>query len=132
VIGRLGWLAAGVVLGVTGYRRASRLARSVRPAGIVARWSWPASGPGAPAARFSRPAGRDPEAGQRGLGPFARDVRDGMELYLDRHSGPPGHNLEGRNIEGRNPERQQVAPRLAGYAGRSGGYPDPDNAKDGR
>jgi hypothetical protein len=126
MIGRLGWLAAGVVLGVTGYRRATRLARSVRP-GIAARWSWPASGPDAPASRFSPPAGRPPAAGQRGLGPFARDVRDGMELYLDRHSQPPGHHLEGRNLDG-----HQVAPRLAGQAGRSGGYPDPDNAKDGR
>ena len=128
MIGRLGWLAAGVVLGVTGYRRASRLARSVRPAGIAARWSQSASGPDAPAARLGRPAGRRPaSAGQRGLGPFARDVRDGMELYLDRHSGPPGHHLEGRNLDG-----QQVAPRLAGHPRRSGGYPDPDNAKDGR
>ncbi len=79
MIGRLGWLAAGVVLGVTGYRRASRLARSVRPAGIAARWSWPASGP-EPPRPGSAPGRAPPPAGQRGLGPFARDVRDGMEL----------------------------------------------------
>ena len=67
MIGRLGWLAAGVVLGVTGYRRASRLARSVRPAGIAARWSWPASGPDAPAARLS-PSGRAPPAAAASAG----------------------------------------------------------------
>ena len=66
MIGRLGWLAAGVVLGVTGYRRASRLARSVRPAGIAARWSWPASGPDAPAARLSRPPGAAPPPASAG------------------------------------------------------------------
>jgi hypothetical protein len=50
------------------------------------------------------------------------DVRDGMDLYLDRHSGQPGPTLEG----------QQVARRPPGRAGSNGGYPDTDNAKDGR
>jgi hypothetical protein len=104
VIGRLGWLAAGVVLGVAGYRRVSRLARSISP--------------------VARPAGRSrPGAGERrGIQPFVRDVRDGMELYLDRHSGPAGPTLEG----------QQVAPRLSGRAGVNGDDPGTDNAKDGR
>jgi hypothetical protein len=88
VIGRLFWLVAGVVLGVTGYRRASRLVRSMRPAEILSRQSWAAIRPGAPAARAG---GRRRTDESRGLAPFVHDVRDGMELYLDRHSYPcPG------------------------------------------
>jgi len=91
VIGRLCWLGAGVVLGVTGYRRASRLVRSIRPAAGRAGHSWLAIRPGAPAARLTRPAVHRSGTGERrGIGPFVHDVRDGMELYLDRHSGPPG------------------------------------------
>jgi hypothetical protein len=111
VIRRLCWLVAGVLLGVTGYRRASRIARAIRPA--------------APIARLTRPAVHRRGAGdRRGIAPFARDVRDGMELYLDRHSGESGPTLRG----------QQVTPRRPGQAGMDGGHPDNDNdnAKDGR
>jgi hypothetical protein len=117
VIGRLCWLAAGAVLGVTGYRRASRLARSIRP-GNLARQALPAIRPGGPAARFTRPAAGE----RRGIAPFVHDVRDGMEIYLDRHSGQPGPTLEG----------QQAAARPTGQPGMNGRYPDTDNAKDGR
>jgi hypothetical protein len=122
MIGRFCWLAAGAVLGVTGYRRASRLVRSIRP-GNPARQAMPAIRPGGPAARFTRPAPvhRRADGDRRVIGPFARDVRDGMDIYLDRHSGQPGPTLGG----------QQVAPRLAGQAGINGSYPDTDNAKDG-
>jgi hypothetical protein len=115
VIGRLGWLAAGAVLGVTGYRRASRLARSIRP-GNLARQALPAIRPGTPAAA-RRAAGE-----RRGIAPFVHDVRDGMEIYLDRHSGQLGPTLEG----------QQAAARPTGQPGMNGRYPDTDNAKDGR
>jgi hypothetical protein len=57
VIRRLFWLALGAVLGVAGYRRATALARSLRPA--------------------PRPAS---------LAGFAADVREGMALYLERHA----------------------------------------------
>ncbi len=110
MIGRLGWLAAGVVVGVSGYRRVSRLARSVRPAAAPAR-AWAAIRPGRPGAR---PPGR--------TGPFVADVRDGMQIYLDRHPRRPGRSLGG----------QQVTPRLAGQPGRTGGYLPTDNAKEGR
>ncbi len=119
MIGRLGWLTAGVVLGVTGYRRASRLVRSVRPAAGPARQSWAALRPGRPARQA---AGRPRSAQVRGIGPFVADVRDGMDSYLDRHSGRRGPTLGG----------QQVTPGLPGQAGMNGGYPDTDNAKDGR
>jgi hypothetical protein len=62
VIRRLFWLTLGAVLGVTGYRRATRLVRSIAP------------GPRA-----------------RELSRFVGDVREGMELYMERHPGqaPP-------------------------------------------
>ena len=62
MIRRLFWLTLGAVLGVTGYRRATRLVRSIAP------------GPRA-----------------RELTRFVGDVREGMELYMERHPGqaPP-------------------------------------------
>jgi hypothetical protein len=87
VIRRLFWLLAGAVLGVTGYRRAGRFARSlrpasaVRPAGRVLRAvAWPGHGA---TARLGSPAGPGRVA------PFLADVRDGMEIYLDRHAAQP-------------------------------------------
>jgi hypothetical protein len=113
VIGRLCWLVTGVVLGVTGYRRVSRLVRSFRPAAGPAGRTWRAIRPGVPAARLNRPAVHRSGTGPlRGIGPFVHDVRDGMDLYLDRHSGQPGPTL--------------------GYPGTDDGYPETDNAKDGR
>jgi len=121
MIGRLGWLAAGAILGVTGYRRASRLVRSIRPTAVPAR-TWAAIRPGRPGARPARPAIRRDAGPLRGIGPFVADVRDGMEIYLDRHSGRPGPTVGG----------QQVAPRLPGQPGMNGGYLRTDNAKEGR
>ncbi len=106
MIGRLCWLVTGIVLGVTGYRRASRLVRSLRPAAGPAGRTWRSIRPGAPAARLTRPAVHRSGTGPlRGIGPFVTDVRDGMDLYLDRHSGQPGPTLD---------------------------YPGTDDAKDGR
>ena len=65
MIRRLFWLVLGAVLGVTGYRKATALARSLRPA---------------------------PRAG--GLAEFAADVREGMALYMDRQARPPASTLE--------------------------------------
>jgi len=101
VIGRFCWLLAGAVLGVTGYRRASRLIRSLCPGGLA--------------------AGRRGAAGRLGLAPFTRDVRDGMEMYLDRHSAPSRPILED----------QQMPSRLPGRAGMNGSS-GTDNAKGGR
>jgi hypothetical protein len=82
----------GALLGVTGYRRISRLARAVTPGGRRD--------------RRGIPRGRD---WARGAALFARDVREGMELYTDRHP-----KLAGRTLEG-----QQA-------------YPSVDYAKEGR
>jgi hypothetical protein len=87
VIRRLFWLLAGAVLGVTGYRRAGRLARSLSPASAIR-----------PAGRVLGAVARPGTAGaaRRGaaaapgrVAPFLADVRDGMEIYLDRHATAP-------------------------------------------
>ena len=62
MIRRLFWLTLGAAAGVAGYRRATRFVRSIAP------------GPRA-----------------RELSRFVGDVREGMELYMERHPGqaPP-------------------------------------------
>jgi hypothetical protein len=103
MIRRLFWLIAGVLLGVTGYRRVTRLARSFSLGGPGSRR------PGMTA----RPHGRELV---RGAAAFAHDVREGMELYTDRHP-----RLAGRTLEG-----QQTR------AHRPGSALGVDNAKEGR
>jgi len=76
MIRRLFWLGLGAVLGVTGYRKATALARSLRPAP-------PASA----------------------LTEFAADVRQGMALYMERQAGPPPSTLEGHRRRGLPPGR---------------------------
>ena len=102
MIRRLFWLIAGVLLGVTGYRRVTRLARVLAPGGAGGRRVTPA-----------RPEARDLV---RGAAAFAHDVREGMELYTDRHP-----RLAGRTLEG-----QQTR------AHRPGSAFGVDNAKEGR
>jgi hypothetical protein len=96
------WLAAGAVLGVAGYRRATRLvdglARGVardagRPSGHrAARVSRPtAAGQGSP----GRPAVNAASIGA--AADFVRDVRDGVAEYLDLHHRDLARNLGGRS-----------------------------------
>ena len=66
MIRRSFWLAAGAVLGISGYRRVTRTAKALLP---------PSATPGRKA------AGR---AGTETIA-FVRDVRIGMADYLDRH-----------------------------------------------
>jgi hypothetical protein len=72
---RLFWLLLGAVLGVTGYRRATALARSLRPA--------------------IRPAPR-----AQALTDFAADVREGMAVYMERQARAPASTLEGHRPRG--------------------------------
>ena len=67
MIGRLFWLVLGAVLGVAGYRRLTAFARSVSPAGRA-----------------------------RALGRFTADVREGMQLYMERQPGDRPSTLEGQ------------------------------------
>jgi hypothetical protein len=83
VIRRGLWLGLGAALGVTGYRRVSRIAGGLRPASRT---------PGLA-------AGRRPGAGT--LGQFVRDVRDGMDEYLERHPRGWSPTLEGQQARAR-------------------------------
>jgi len=67
VIRRLFWLTLGAVLGITGYRRATALARAIMP---------------------GRPV--------REITSFAGDVREGMEIYRQRQLQASRPALEGR------------------------------------
>jgi hypothetical protein len=105
VIRRLFWMVAGALLGVSVYRRVGRLAHALtqgRLRGERAHAAWAGS-----------------------VARFARDVRDGMELYADRHP-----RLAGRTLEG-----QQARAERGHEAGTGGehrrGYPGIDYAKDG-
>jgi hypothetical protein len=88
VIRRGFWLAAGAVTGIYGYRRVSaigrRLSASLNPSG-------PAQG-----AALARRARRGAIGLARETFRFTRDVREGMELYSDRHSVPAGPTLGAR------------------------------------
>jgi hypothetical protein len=86
---RLFWVGTGALIGVAGYRRVTRLVRTVSGAG--------------------RPAAAPGSAWMDGAARFARDVRDGMELYADRHPGLTGRTLEGRQA--------RAAPPPTGAAG---------------
>ena len=68
---RLFWLVLGAVLGVTGYRKATAIVRSLRPA-----------------PRASALAG------------FAADVREGMAVYMERQAQPPASTLEDHRRRG--------------------------------
>ena len=69
MIRRLFWLTLGAVIGVASYRRATALVRSISPA---------------------------PRA--RELARFAGDVREGMELYMERQPGQAPPTLEGQRV----------------------------------
>ena len=111
MIRRLFWVGVGVLAGVSGYRRVSRLARA---AGVGGR-----SGAGA--------RGRAGLASARGAALFARDVREGMDLYADRHP-----RLAGRTLEGQRAGTQRPQGAVPDEQRRRPAYPGIDYAKDGR
>jgi hypothetical protein len=118
MIRRLFWMTAGALLGVTGYRRVSRLARAVTAG------ARPGDRPHGRARGDLTSRGRA-SRGWTHAARFAREVRDGMELYTDRHP-----RLAGRTLKG-----QQARAERGHEAGTSGehrrGYPGVDYAKDG-
>ena len=87
------WLLAGAVLGVTGYRKASRMAAAITGTRVPAR----------PLAGAPRPiAARTPvpfTARIRSAAGFARDVREGMADYRDSRGRQLGHRLESHGVE---------------------------------
>lgn len=80
---RLFWVSLGAVAGVAGYRRATALVRSLRPA---------------------------PRAGS--VASFAADVREGMALYMERQSARAPATLEAQNAgPGERPVVPGASPR---------------------
>jgi hypothetical protein len=101
----------GAVLGVTGYRRATRLARAMVPGRGPLRRA--GLGP------LRALSGRQRAAGAAG---FMQDVREGRAEYLDRHPLHQGRTLEGQRIREQHPRE----------TGRTRGNSGIDYAKDGR
>jgi hypothetical protein len=111
LIRRLFWVGVGVLAGVTGYRRVTRLARAI---GTGGRRSGASRGPSG-------------LSWARGAALFARDVREGMELYADRHP-----RLAGRTLEVQRARAQRPSGAAPGEQGPRHTYPGVDYAKDGR
>jgi hypothetical protein len=118
VIRRGFWLLTGAVLGVTGYRRVTRLARMLTvPRGAGSR-SFPGTGsvprpptlpapgrralPGPERAQLSGPArgARSQVARALAAAGFVRDVRDGMAEYWDLHRGELDRSAGSRTLRG--------------------------------
>jgi len=107
------WLTAGAVTGIYGYRRASAVGRRLSGglSGGLTRGTPAAQGapgiPASPGARTTlgaqaRASFRDSRRRSTILAAvrlatqtvrFSRDVREGMELYMARHSAPAGSTL---------------------------------------
>jgi hypothetical protein len=116
VIRRCLWLVLGAVLGVTGYRRATRLARAMVPGhGPLRHGPLRRAGLGT----LRTLSGRERAGGAAG---FMQDVREGRAEYLDRHPLHRGRTLEGQRIREQHPHE----------TGRTRGNSGIDYAKDGR
>ena len=99
------WLSVGAVAGIAGYRRVSAVGRRV--SGRLTRGGAPSlngqslngpslNGPGLNGQSLARQAIR-----------FTRDVREGMDLYMARHSPPEGPTLGARDLP---PARRRSTP----------------------
>ena len=94
------WLTAGVVLGVTGYRRVTRLASALygdQPPGTR---SLPGTGPTAGPQMLAPPTPRRSNAARVvAAARFVQDVREGMAEYRDLHRDEPDLARQGRTLE---------------------------------
>jgi hypothetical protein len=107
VIRRGFWLAVGAATGIYGYRRVSavgkRLSASLnpgspaKPGAALTKSAKSAksakSSPSAKSAQSTQSARRTAIRAARETYRFTRDVREGMDLYMARHSEPPGPTL---------------------------------------
>jgi hypothetical protein len=92
------WLVVGAAVGVSGYRRVSRLARSVVPSAAGTQVAPRAAGlvrrrPALSSRQVLAGAARAGRSTAEGVA-FVRDVRDGMAEYLDRQAQLTGRTLE--------------------------------------
>ena len=117
------WLAAGAVTGIYGYRRVSavgrRLSASVNSAELTQ------------GARLARQGRRTAVSVTRETFRFTRDVREGMELYMARHSVPAGSTLGAREAREARDARQARGALDPGPARNDNTNHDP-RPKDGR
>lgn len=114
------WLLLGAAIGVSGYRRASRLAQSIT--GSPQRRRALLDGRDAAAARADRDSGEGGAVRGAGFVAFLRDVHEGMAEYLDRHPPRSGHTLGSQREPG----------QLPGRAGKPAAEPGTQRAKEGR
>jgi hypothetical protein len=84
------WLAVGAATGIYGYRRVTSAASRLS-ANLKTTESGTVDGARRTAIRAARESYR-----------FTRDVREGMDLYMARQSGPPDPTLDTRNLDTRN------------------------------
>jgi hypothetical protein len=115
VIRRGFWLTAGAVTGIMGYRRVCAVGRRVS-ATLSPRTTMspratlsPGATPGTSLSRGGRPGftRRGAVGVARETFRFARDVREGMELYMARHSASAGPTLStNRNTVSTNRDAQ--------------------------
>ncbi len=118
------WLTAGAVTGIVAYRRASAVGRQIAgrlnlgpsldaAGGRAATAGRPAgTGAGPPKPLISvRHTRRAAIRAARESYRFTRDVREGMELYMARHSEPAGSTL--RTSQNAQPQTLEAARRRA-------------------
>jgi hypothetical protein len=86
VIRRGFWLVTGAVTGIYGYRRVAAVGRRVSA-------SLTTGGTTSPPSRENRRPAITPGRVAIGAFRFARDVREGMDLYMSRHHRPEGPTL---------------------------------------
>ncbi len=105
------WLAAGAVLGVAGYRKASRVARAITGAPVPGRML--SSGPRALRAADGEARPSVPVTARiRSAASFAHDVREGMAEYRELHGRQLGRSLGNRRdrASGRGRQRGSIEP----------------------
>ena len=121
------WLAAGAVTGIYGYRRVSavgrRLSASLNPAEPATAPTQSArstrsarsvqSARSTRSARLARRGGRGAIGLARETYRFSRDVREGMDLYMARHSAPAGSTLGAQDAPGTTNARPRSLPGSA-------------------
>jgi hypothetical protein len=96
VIRRGFWLTVGAVAGIAGYRRVSAVGRRV--SGRLTRGGAPSlNGQSLNGPSLNAPSLNGPSLARQAIR-FTRDVREGMDLYMARHSPPEGPTLGARDL----------------------------------
>jgi hypothetical protein len=109
------WVAVGAAIGVSGYRRASHLARTVFPARPGSALATGPAGPARPTVITGRSLLAAAASAGRGTAQgvaFARDVREGVAEYLDRQGGEAGRTL-GSQRDGQQARTHQASAQPA-------------------